>query len=126
MEIPEELADTFRLLSRFGTRLRARHGNGTRRHIKLDEFKGSLYSNIKLPGDTEWTRVLPEMARADLAASAREVNAANQAWLAAKLIPGPPKQIRTYHNWMVTTTTWKERKKKRKKLLPLNLNLTVN
>lgn len=93
MEIPEELADTFRLLSRFGTRLRARHGNGTRRHIKFDDFKGSLYCNIKLTGDLEWTKVSPEMARADLAASTREVNAANQARLAAKLILGPRERL---------------------------------
>ena len=28
LEVPPELGDTFRLLSRFGTRLRARHGVG--------------------------------------------------------------------------------------------------
>ena len=32
LEVPGELSDTFRLLSRFGTRLRARHGAGTKRH----------------------------------------------------------------------------------------------
>ena len=71
LEIPAELKDTFRLLSRFGTRLRARHGEGTKRHIKFDDFTGSLFSNIKLPGDTNWTRVTAEMARSDLEASLR-------------------------------------------------------
>ena len=89
LELPDELKDTFRLLARFGTRLRARHGEGTKRHVKFDDFAGSLFSNIKLPGDTKWTRVTPEMARADLDASLREENEANQKRLAAKLIPGP-------------------------------------
>ena len=35
LEVPPELDDTFRLLSRLGTRLRARHGEGTRRHGRL-------------------------------------------------------------------------------------------
>ena len=89
LEIPEELKDTFRLLARFGTRLRARHGESTRRHIKFDDYAGSLFTNIKLPGDTEWTRVTPDMARADLEVSLREENEANQRRMAAKLIPGP-------------------------------------
>lgn len=66
LEIPRHLDDTFRLLARFGTLLRARHGEGTKRHIKFDDFNGSLYTNIKLPGDLEWTRISPEMAKKDL------------------------------------------------------------
>ena len=93
LEIPEELKNTFRLLSRFGTRLRARHGEGTKRHVKFDDFCGSLYTNVKLPGDAKWTRVTPEMARNDLDASLREENEANQRRLAAKLIPGPRERL---------------------------------
>ena len=93
LELPDELKDTFRLLARFGTRLRARHGEGTKRHVKFDDFAGSLFSNIKLPGDTKWTRVTPKMARADLDASLREENEANQKRLAAKLIPGPRERL---------------------------------
>ena len=78
LEIPKELEYTFRLLSRFGTRLRARHGVGTKRHVKFDDFEGSLYMNVKLPGDHDWTRVSPDMAREDLTASMREENVANQ------------------------------------------------
>ena len=93
LEIPPELRDTFRLLSRFGTRLRARHGEGTKRHVKFDDYEGSLYANIKLPGDTTWTRVSPEMARKDLHASMNEESIANQKRLAAKLIPGPRERL---------------------------------
>ena len=72
LEIPDELADSFCLLSRFGTRLRARHGPGTKRHIKFDDYSGSLYSNVKLPGDESWTRVTVPMASDDLQASISE------------------------------------------------------
>ena len=93
LEIPPELMDTFRLLSRFGMRLRARHGEGTRRHVKFDDHLGSLYSNIKLPGDSSWTRVSPEMAQEDLAMSMKEENAGIQRRLAVKLIPGPRQRL---------------------------------
>ena len=93
LELPEELKDTFRLLSRFGTRLRARHGVGTKRHVKFDDYSGSLYTNVKLPGDTSWTKVTPEMAASDLEASLSEENALNQKRLAAKLIPGPRERL---------------------------------
>ena len=93
LEIPSELMDTFRLLSRFGTRLRARHGEGTRRHVKFDDHLGSLYSNIKLPGDSTWTRVSPEMAQEDLAVSMKEENASIQRRLAVKLVPGPRQRL---------------------------------
>ena len=93
LEVPRELEDTFRLLSRFGTRLRARHGRGTKRHVKFDDFCGSLYANIKLPGDTSWTRVTPDMAREDLERSMREENELNQTRMAAKLLPGPRERL---------------------------------
>ena len=93
LEIPHELKDTFRLLSRFGTRLRARHGAGTKRHFKFDDYNGSMYANVKLPGDENWTRVSPEMARADLEKSHREEDVLNQRRLAEKLIPGPRERL---------------------------------
>ena len=93
LEVPPELDDTFRLLHRFGTRLRARHGTGTKRHIKFDDYNGSLFTNIKLPGDTSWTKVTPAMAREDLGASLRKKNAHTQKRLAAKLVPGPLERL---------------------------------
>ena len=93
LEIPRELEDTFRLLSRFGTRLRARHGQGTRRHVKFEDFCGSLYANIKLPGDTSWTKVTPAMAQEDLERSMREENQLNQTRMATKLLPGPRERL---------------------------------
>ena len=94
LEIPGELMDTFRLLSRFGTRLRARHGRGTKRHIKFDDFHGSLFTNIKLPGDETWTKITPDMAREDLDASVSEESAFARKRLASKLVPGPRERLR--------------------------------
>ena len=93
LEVPPELHDTFRLRHRFGTRLRARHGVGTKRHIKFDDFNGSLFTNIKLPGDSSWTRVTSAMAREDLGASLRKENTHTQKRLGAKLVPGPRERL---------------------------------
>ena len=92
LEIPIELRGTFRLLARFGTRLRARHGAGTKRHIKFDDYRGSLYTNIKLPGDTTWTRVSADMARLDLEKSMREEDTVNQKRLAFQAHPWPKRE----------------------------------
>lgn len=93
LEIPLELRETFKLLARFRTRLRARHGLGTKRHIEFDDYLGSLFINIKLPGDESWTRVSPSMARNDLEQSIREKELINQKRLAAKLLPGPRERL---------------------------------
>ena len=85
LEIPKELDATFRLLSRFGTRLRARHGEGTKRHVKFDDYEASLFINIRLPGDEEWSRVSPAMAKADLDQSSR----AETAGLLKRIAAGP-------------------------------------
>ena len=89
LEVPPKLVDTFCLLSRFGTGLRARHGEGTKRHIKFDGYNESLFTVIKLPGDDHWTRVTPAMARKNLQASFGKEQEAVQQRLATKLLPGP-------------------------------------
>ena len=72
LEIPDELMGQFCLLSRFGTRLRARHGVGTKRHVKFDDLDGSLYMNIKLPGDDSWSKITTETARIDMEKTAKD------------------------------------------------------
>ena len=94
LEVPQELVPTFRLLSRFGARLRARHGEGTKRHIKFDDFNASLYAVVKLPGDQQWTRVSPDTARKDLEASFRKEEETTQLRLAAKLLPDPRERLK--------------------------------
>ena len=75
LEIPDELLSQFRILSRFGTRLRSRHGLGTKRHIKFDDMDGSLFMNIKLPGNEAWSRVSVDTAMADMDRVARAESA---------------------------------------------------
>ena len=62
MEIPPRLQQGFRILFRYGQRLRARHGAGTRRHVKFCDLERSLYLNVKLPGDEVWSKVSLEVA----------------------------------------------------------------
>ena len=63
IEVPKHLEADFRCLFRFGQTLRARHGPGTRRHVKFDDTLKSLFLNIKLPTDERWSRVPIEIAR---------------------------------------------------------------
>ena len=93
LEIPAELDDTIRLLARFGTRLRARHGEGTKRHIKFDDNDASLFINIKLPGDETWSRVSLAMAKADLEQTTREESARLMKKLSASSGPGPRQRL---------------------------------
>ena len=66
IEVPSSLRRTFALLFKFGTQLRQRHGPGTRRHIKFDDGERTLFLNVKLPGDNEWSRVSEELAQRGL------------------------------------------------------------
>ena len=68
MEIPRTLRPVFSTLYKFGQQLRARHGEGTRRHVKFDDDGRTLFLNVKLPGDTSWSRVSAEVARRGLKA----------------------------------------------------------
>lgn len=62
IEVPPRLQQSFRVLFKYGRSLRARHGVGTRRHIKFCDVEASLYLNVKLPGDEEWSRVSLQVA----------------------------------------------------------------
>ena len=88
LEIPESLMGHFRLLSRFGTRIRARHGLGTKRHIKFDDVDGTLFMNIKLPGDETWSKVSVETAKIDLEKTAKEESATILRRIREKQNPG--------------------------------------
>ena len=62
MEVPPKLRQAFRVLFKYGSNLRARHGPGTRRHIKFCDIDHTLYLNVKLPGDESWSRVSLQVA----------------------------------------------------------------
>ena len=63
MEVPPVLRQDFRVLFKYGQTLRARHGQGTRWHVKFDDISRSLYLNVKLPTDESWSRVSIDLAR---------------------------------------------------------------
>ena len=92
IEVPPALRDTFRILHKFGRGIRARHGPGTRRHIKFDDHERTLYANVKLPGDDNWTRVYADMAKRDLEKATRNEAAEFQRRLAAG--GGPRERLR--------------------------------
>ena len=62
MEVPAHLQQNFRVLFKYGQNLRARHGQGTRRHVKFCDIGKTLFLNIKLPGDDVWSKVSMEVA----------------------------------------------------------------
>ena len=62
MEVPTKLQQSFRVLFKYGSNLRARHGPGTRRHVKFCDTDHTLYLNVKLPGDDSWSRVSLQVA----------------------------------------------------------------
>ena len=62
IEVPQHLQQEFRVLFKYGQTLRARHGQGTRRHVKFDDVSRSLYLNVRLPGDESWSRVSAALA----------------------------------------------------------------
>ena len=76
MEVPSFLRQSFKILFRYGQNLRARHGAGTRRHVKFDDAEHALYLNVKLPGDESWTRVPVEVAKRGM--RAKEILNADQ------------------------------------------------
>ena len=68
IEVPPFMQVEFRVLFKFGQNLRAKYGEGTRRHIKFDDVNQCLYLNAKLPGDEQWSKVTLELARKGLRA----------------------------------------------------------
>ena len=71
IEVTPTLRPALKTLERFGQQLRSRHGQGTKRHFKFDDLERSLYLNIKLPGDLNWTRVTLDVARRGLVSRER-------------------------------------------------------
>ena len=70
IEVPSHLLPTFRTLFKYGSNLRARHGPGTRRHVKFDDLERTLFLNVKLPGDPTWSVVSADVAKRGLKARA--------------------------------------------------------
>ena len=63
MDIPPHLMTTFKLLESYGRDLRVRYGKDFKRHVRFDDEARSLYLNMRIPGDQNWTRISPDTAR---------------------------------------------------------------
>ena len=63
MDVPPFLLPTFKLLSDHGYDIRSANGPETRRYVKFDEDNQSLLLEVKLPGQSKWTRIRPSQAR---------------------------------------------------------------
>lgn len=62
LEIPDCPRGTFKTLESHGYALRQRYGPTLKRHIRFDDYAKDLYLNVKLPGEEEWMKILPDFA----------------------------------------------------------------
>lgn len=63
LEHPDFLGEDFRVLAKFGARMRQRNGEGFKRNIKFNDDEMTLYMDIRLPGQTDWMSVSADIAR---------------------------------------------------------------
>lgn len=63
MEIPEELVPTFNMLKKYGFYLK-KHEGENKNHVRFDDYKRSLYLQVKFKrdGDSDWINVYPDEA----------------------------------------------------------------
>ena len=63
LEYPDFLGDDFRILTKFGAKMRQKMGEGFKRNVKFNDDEMSLYVDVKFPNQDEWLAVTPEVAR---------------------------------------------------------------
>ena len=61
--MPVFLRGEEKVLEEYGRRMRAKHGRGTKHHLKFDEGETTIFLNIRKLGDREWSRVYADDAR---------------------------------------------------------------
>ena len=66
MEFPDHLAGVFKTLDSYGHVLKGKLGKTTRRNIKFDDTKKTLYMDICPHNEKEWLRVDYELAREEM------------------------------------------------------------
>ena len=62
MSVPEHLEPAFRLLKRYGFHLKDTRNKGTRSNVRFDDYKKSLFLQVKFPDETEWLHISPDEA----------------------------------------------------------------
>ena len=63
LEVPDFLQADFRALENIAFRIKRKHPN-MRRNVKLDDDRLGVIMDIKVSENAEWSRILPEHARA--------------------------------------------------------------
>ena len=73
INIPEPMLPTFNMLQRYGFLLKRRH-RGLKKYIKFDDYKKSLFIQVRLDMESEWMNVSPEEANSFLADNDKRKN----------------------------------------------------
>ena len=60
---PDYLGAEWKLLDDLGFQLKRENGPGTRKYIKHDDYSYGFFLEIRLPGASSWTKILPEAAQ---------------------------------------------------------------
>ena len=62
MSVPGALLPIFKLLQNYSFELKNRKGSGIKRHIKFDDYRRTLFLQIKEPEDKKWTVISADEA----------------------------------------------------------------
>ena len=65
MEIPDRMRGDFKQLEQYGHAMREKHGEGLKRHIKMDDAGMFLYIDLYIPKMKQWTRVDMALVKKD-------------------------------------------------------------
>ena len=65
MEIPERLRGDHKALEVYGHHMKTKHGDGFKRHTKLDDEKMCLYMDAYIPRMKSWVRIDVDQAKSD-------------------------------------------------------------
>ena len=128
MSIPTFLEPAFRLLKRYGFHLKDVRGSGVKSNVRFDDFKRSVFLQVRFPGERDFMNVYPEEAHAELRAFDAKKNARTRSLTSPGSGSSPKRKRRTVSDaeggmdldkeeevFIVQKSTWRpaERKEKR-------------
>ena len=66
LHIPAHLMSSFKTLEQYGYELKNKHGNEIKKHIKFEDYDGTLFLQVKHRNDKDWLNFSVEQARSEL------------------------------------------------------------
>ena len=63
IDVPDFLGAEYKALDNYAWKMKKIHGKETRKHIKFDDQAHSLVLELKLPGEYEYLKISPSLAR---------------------------------------------------------------